>query len=840
MEDSFAVAALFALVVIGTPLILLFVNISRVGRLTRRLDDLEKEVKLLRMGVQQPSRQAPRADVVVPPVTQAPPMATRPISDAVVDPARPMEPAEPVTPVAPAPPSSVPEAEPRPRPIEPEPAAAPKPPQMSPVSERPAPKPARTKQEWEALVGGKLLNRIGALALVIGIGFFLKYAFDKDWISEAMRVSIGGGVGVLLLLLGHRFVKRGLNVFAQGLIGAGISVLYLAVYATFNYYHLVSQPVAFGMMSAVTVLTFYLAFRYDSLAVSLLGWAGGFLTPFLLSTGEANAVGLFTYILLLDIGLLSALVKKRSWVILEPLTFAATYIIYLAWYDEYYVPADLRVAIIFAVLFWLLFHALDILHQLRSEPSMPWLRRIVAVVNGFAFYGLMHTLVFDNYPNVMGAVVLGMAAAYYGTFLMLRRRSTFTIEDEARYVLSATALLAVATGIQFRHHEFVAITLLSVEATLLAWYGSRKQVDYIWAGALVLFVAAFTWLVGVVGNFDYESTESYLPVLNLRVLAFATLAAGVGFTATVLRNVPKAKELAGGLHYFWAALIFILIPIEISYYFDRQLAGVTDVNAPILYYRQGLTVAMGWMIYALALIRAGLMSRTIAVVTSGMLVALIASGSAMLQGLSYMPIERFTPVLNFRALTLIVVFAGLLVIAWWLRSMPIEGRFSRSMGTALRIGILLSLFVLLTGETHDYFDHQISRIAAPQNPDAVDEFTRYDAAVRSIEDMKQLVLSGVWLLYSVVLMVLGIARRMQSLRLAAIILYGITILKIFLYDLSDLDTLYRIFSFIGLGLILLGSSYLYQRYKDVILGETPPVENAEPVVDEDVAHEGET
>jgi uncharacterized membrane protein len=835
MEDSFAVAALFALVVIGTPLILLFVNISRVGRLTRRLDDLEKEVKLLRMGVPQPSRQAPRADVVVPHVTQAPPVATRPISDAVI------EPAESVAPIAPVPPTTATGA--APPPIEPEPAATPKPagpPQMSPVSERPAPKPARTRQEWEALVGGKLLNRIGALALVIGIGFFLKYAFDKNWISEAMRVSIGGGVGVLLLLLGHRFVKRGLNVFAQGLIGAGISVLYLAVYATFNYYHLVTQPVAFGMMSAVTVLTFYLAFRYDSLAVSLLGWAGGFLTPFLLSTGQANAVGLFTYILLLDIGLLGALVKKRSWVILEPLTFAATYIIYLAWYDEYYLPADLRVAIIFAVLFWLLFHALDVLHQLRSEPSMPWLRRIVAVVNGFAFYGLMHTLVFDNYPNVMGAVVLGMAAAYYGTFLMLRRRDTFTIEDEARYVLSATALLAVATGIQFRHHEFIAITLLSVEATLLAWYGTRKQVDYIWTGALLLFVATFTWLMGIDGTFGYEPIEKFVPVLNLRVLAFASLAAGVAYTATALRNVPKAKAMAGGLHYCWIALLFMLIPIEVTDYFDRQLISAKGTTVQLVYFHQALTVAIGWMLYALVLIRGGLMRRTKPVVRSGLLVALIAAAFTMLQGVNYSPIEEFTPVLNFRALALMVVFTGLLVIAWWLRTTPIEGRYSKYMGTALRIGILLSLFVLLTGETHDYFDHQIAGIPAVHNPDAIDEFTRHEEAVRRIEDMKQLVLSGVWLLYSIVLMVLGIARRMQSLRLAAIILYGITILKIFLYDLSDLDTLYRIFSFIGLGLILLGSSYLYQRYKDIILGETPPAENAEPVVDENMAHEGET
>jgi uncharacterized membrane protein len=68
-------------------------------------------------------------------------------------------------------------------------------------------------------------------------------------------------------------------------------------------------------------------------------------------------------------------------------------------------------------------------------------------------------------------------------------------------------------------------------------------------------------------------------------------------------------------------------------------------------------------------------------------------------------------------------------------------------------------------------------------------------------------------------MVLGIWKRARILRVVAMVLFGITILKIFIYDLSFLETLYRIFSFIGLGVILLAVSYLYQRYKSIILDE---------------------
>ena len=127
---------------------------------------------------------------------------------------------------------------------------------------------SRTREEWEALIGGKLLNRIGALALIIGIGFFLKYAFEHDWISETVRVLIGFAVGAGLLFGGAYSHKKGLQVFAQGIIGAGIAILYLSVYASFNFYHLVPRTVAFVMMAIVTALTFLQALKYNSLAVS--------------------------------------------------------------------------------------------------------------------------------------------------------------------------------------------------------------------------------------------------------------------------------------------------------------------------------------------------------------------------------------------------------------------------------------------------------------------------------------------------------------------------------------------------------------------------------------------
>jgi uncharacterized membrane protein len=120
---------------------------------------------------------------------------------------------------------------------------------------------------------------------------------------------------------------------------------------------------------------------------------------------------------------------------------------------------------------------------------------------------------------------------------------------------------------------------------------------------------------------------------------------------------------------------------------------------------------------------------------------------------------------------------------------------------------------LFTVETWAAFQRPIAALTASRN------FAVATSAISRLRDLQQLTLSGVWLTYSVVLMVFGLWARRRPLRIMSIVLFGVTILKIFIYDLSFLDTLYRIFSFIGLGLILLAVSYAYQRFKGIMLEE---------------------
>ncbi|MCX6139467.1 MAG: DUF2339 domain-containing protein, partial [Candidatus Kapabacteria bacterium] len=173
-------------------------------------------------------------------------------------------------------------------------AQIPQPPIPYPPIVKPPKAPGRTNAEWEMLIGGKLLNRIGSVAIVLAMVFFLKYAFDNDLIPPIGRVGIGFAAGAALIYAAHRWMKKGLAGFAQGIASTAITILYLSAYATYGFYDILPQPIAFLLMVGVTCLAVWRAIAHNSLIVAIMAALGGFTTPGWLSTGEMNTVGLFT------------------------------------------------------------------------------------------------------------------------------------------------------------------------------------------------------------------------------------------------------------------------------------------------------------------------------------------------------------------------------------------------------------------------------------------------------------------------------------------------------------------------------------------------------------------
>ena len=668
------------------------------------------------------------------------------------------------------------------------------------------PKASRTREEWEALIGGKILNRIGALALIIGIGYFLKYAFDNNWINEATRVLIGAVVGFLCLAGAYRSHQKGFKVFAQGIVGAGISILYLSVFASFNFYSLVPQWVAFLLMSIVTVIALAQGLHYDSVAVALLGWAGGFLTPIMLSTGVANEVGLFTYLAILAAGLLAITYKKQQWWVLEPLTFAGTWILYLSWYSEFYGPADLGITIVFIAIFWLLFYALTVLQPSPNGSALAS-RRILGAANAIALFLSLYVIVDKEYHEWMGLLTVGLGVIYLVTLLVRSSRESVSVSEQIHYVLSSIGFLIVASAIQWK--DFEEIIAWSIEAVFLVWIASRQKLRYIWLTAAGIFGFVVLKFISTPGSLFYYPAEEFSLILNTRAIALLVGSASLLLSAGFLSRVAEKKDhwIINTFRALWPAAMFLFIGLELNDLYRRQMVFASARAEEVLSFERLVWMGTAWAAYSVAIVWAGLKFRHVPVLISGLIAALIGGALVLIRGMAFDPIDAFEFVFNVRAAAFLIVI-GLFVLherlAEWGGSMR---DWLPDVRSAIQMALVVLVFGLLTGEIRDAFRKEMALVMDSSG----DEYSR-------LSNLQQLSLSGIWLLYSAVLMAAGLWRKLRALRIAAFVLFGITILKIFLYDLSFLDSLYRIFSFIGLGLVLLAVSYAYQRYRDVIFG----------------------
>src|SRR6476660_7835402 len=285
------------------------VALAKASRALRAIEELKQRLLMLEPRLHRSSEDAP-----APP----PEIVTQP------------KPAAPIIPSVSVPPplhvTAVPPPIPETKPIIP----------FEEVQMETAPPPARTI-DWEQLMGAKMFAWIGGFALFLGVAFFVKYSFEHNLIPPELRVAIGFLAGIALVVGGVALKRKENVVTAQTLCATGILILYAVTFACRSFYHFPFFGLipTFALMSLITAAAFLLAVRMDALVVAILGIAGGFLTPVLLSTGQDNPLGLFGYIALLDIGLL-AVARRKEWSSLPILGAVGTALMQIAWVGNFF------------------------------------------------------------------------------------------------------------------------------------------------------------------------------------------------------------------------------------------------------------------------------------------------------------------------------------------------------------------------------------------------------------------------------------------------------------------------------------------------------------------------
>ena len=314
----------------------------------------------------------------------------------------------------------------------------------SPLETKPIPRKRTFMPEGmsEEKLAGTWFNRLGILAIMLAVVFFLKWSFDNHLVGELGRIVIGLILGLVFLGTGEYFQRKKFQVYGQGFTGGGIGILYFSIFTAFSFYHLITQPIAFVLMVLITLAASLLAVRYDSPVVGIFGIVGGFATPFLLSTGQNNRVILFTYIAILDAGVLLVAYFKK-WPVFNYLTFLFTYFSFTAGLYGSYTSNNLRsfdaVAFSYLTLFFLIYLGISFTRNLRLKETFHRADISLIVLNAVIYFALSYGLLIDFIEGWIGfwAVFLGLIYLLMGSFIYRRYTGTRNL---------SLTLLAVAAG----------------------------------------------------------------------------------------------------------------------------------------------------------------------------------------------------------------------------------------------------------------------------------------------------------------------------------------------------------------------------------------------------------
>jgi uncharacterized membrane protein len=631
----------------------------------------------------------------------------------------------------------------------------------SPVAVRPSSLPIRPaaikatapapERNLEVEIGSRWMLVVGTLVLVLGVGFFVKYAFDHQWITETARVVLGTLAGVVTSVAGLRLARRGYTTYGQLVTGGGLAMLYLAAYAATSLYGLVPDLVGLVWMAAVAGTTALVGDRQRSLGLALIAVVLAYQAPLLVGSHQDRHITLFLYDATLAVATY-LLVRRHHWPILGPVAFLFTWNTFSMWAErsyrpELFVSTELYLTFVsgvFAAVAWEYWKA----RRLAYARYAAYLLASSPVLYHFASLGVL----FDH-----------------SVWLLV-------------YLIASTAVgVAVA-----RNHPWVRLAIwaggtlpLMVWAnahTAGAWYMATLAT----AGGLYLL-----HLAGQLRALPDAPTPAWPEIALFHANGLGVFGA---MYIAVWANAGSTPALAAGFA-AWHLLLSWSAGVRVPSALPHALAlAFTFTATTIALALTGPWMTAAWAAEGAGVVFVGLILRRSALRYGG--TVLLAASVVHLVTLQFgQTAADFVPLLNSRTAAGAFIASLLFVLAGLH-----ERRAAPSDRPGVREWIIAANVLtvgLLTADIRSFWELSADRLTA--------SFAR------------ELSLSLAWGAYGMALMALGFRRRSSTLRYFALALFAATVLKMFAVDLLTLDGGYRIAGFLILGLVLLLASFLYQR-----------------------------
>lgn len=352
---------------------------------------------------------------------------------------------------------------------------------VSPHKISAAPKEIKAEtKNLEMELGGKWINRIGIMAIILAIAFFLKYSFDNNLIGPQGRILIGVILGVSMLVSGDFLFKKYL-VPAEGLMGGGIAILCFTVFAAYSFYGLIGQNTAFIILILIVVASAFLAIKNDTETIMNLGVLTGFLAPFLVSSGEPNDLFFLTYLVILNLGIMIISYYKR-WRSLFKLAFLASHFCFAIWVFNRFVVYDAGeeriqffTGFISSTIIFLEFLVVSILMNISPKNKKPYIKFDVFLIfmNAIVYYGEEYGMLREYNDSLLGIFTIIVAIVYLGIFFGIKKYQDMNKKFLISLLLVALIFITIAIPVQLKG-RFLSLAW-AIEALVLSYLSTKTE-----------------------------------------------------------------------------------------------------------------------------------------------------------------------------------------------------------------------------------------------------------------------------------------------------------------------------------------------------------------------------
>ncbi len=658
-------------------------------------------------------------------------------------------------------------------------------------------------------LGSKVITAVGILAVVLGAGFFLRYAFETGLISVGMRIFLGFLAGIVMIVIGHA-LKDKYDAYGTGLIGGGLALWYVTAYASYAFYEVIGEPGAFMLFLLISAFGIVMSVVYNSLPLIRFSLLGAFLVPFIFPFVSSVHI-LFPYLIILTLTVL-LIARFKVWPDLTAFALVFSSLLIFDWTLSVEGEQGVVTFVYLSIIFVLYFTTSLINFVVRDRDYKG--------VDAFLVYALPTLYFLWSAPVIEtrdGYALLTFAIGVFYIFASLAFRTVLK-EFKDMWICSNMMItigfifLAASTAIHF--DGTILAILLSVEALLMVVIGRIlgariNRLTGLAVSVVAFFVTMFSVMENSLSSADYtlifnNNTFTYGMAILMYVGIWAVYkyfapADTLAETSTGVLVGGEKGETASGL-----GVGAIGISLMTLFWMTGEILNYVDVN-PFRY------LPLFWSLYGLIMVTVSFAVKD--KVFRGFGVASMFAAFAMMIFTSWFDYSHeFKSVFNLRFLSAITLVFSMAVAVIIYRENKEELSENDTSVVSMLYGIInFTALWALSLEVIGYFDSLIQGLRS--GPAFADGDVK---KIGGYENAKKVALSMMWLVYSISALSIGIAKKAMWVRRFAIALLTVTIFKIFIVDTSGLSDVYRFISFMTLGVILLVVGYSYYRFKDRI------------------------